>query len=516
MIENDKVNIKGGLSMDPKKILLADSGYTVRRIIELTITQEFGVELIVLESGEEIKQKLLENKPAIVLVDVNLPIIDGYDVCKFINNEESLKDTEVLLMISNVEEIDKTKAIGLKYNDVIKKPVDINFLTQKINSLLENSKESNNLKSNENSVSNEESLNFDDISIGEEDLLPPESDSNDNADLSSPILPSDEITQTRGEEEDLLVNKESDEDEELPNPFEDEEDTDSIKISDKEESKGDDLAWLPKEKVEIKEQFVQGTQSEAKEEGVEIEEKIEDYHKDIVTDEINVDKNVDDDVSDLEIKEELSQIEELEIDDKEESAEQVEYEIEHERSWADDISFENKSSNLKEKVYQEEKSLEAMMSGNFDDDSSAAIKGQISLDEPEESVEDKDKFFNPSEPLIEEEGATINDYIAKDVNIAETDVKQDVISESEEIEQNDDLDKPLAEEEIPHKEPSVNNQLEFTSEDKERIIASIEDKLTASLKEVLWDIIPPIAEKVIKSEIDKINENIENQLKDLQ
>ena len=93
--------------MKKEAIFLADNSYTIRRIVELSFAEEENVELISFENGLNLKDKLLEIKPRVVLVDIKLPEFNGYETCKFINETEELKDTQVFLMKGGFEPTDE-------------------------------------------------------------------------------------------------------------------------------------------------------------------------------------------------------------------------------------------------------------------------------------------------------------------------------------------------------------------------------------------------------------------------
>ena len=84
--------------MSKKTIVLADNSYTIRRIVELSFSEEENIELVSFENSINLREKLVELKPAIVLVDIKLPEFNGYDVCRFINSADSLKQTQVFLL----------------------------------------------------------------------------------------------------------------------------------------------------------------------------------------------------------------------------------------------------------------------------------------------------------------------------------------------------------------------------------------------------------------------------------
>jgi DNA-binding response OmpR family regulator len=123
--------------MSRKTIVLADNSYTIRRIVELSFSDETDIELVTFENGSNLKEKLVELRPQIILVDIKLPEFNGYEVCKFVQGSEALKQTKVFLLKGGFEPIDENLLQGLKYENIITKPFDSNALVSNIKKLLE-------------------------------------------------------------------------------------------------------------------------------------------------------------------------------------------------------------------------------------------------------------------------------------------------------------------------------------------------------------------------------------------
>jgi DNA-binding response OmpR family regulator len=123
--------------MSKNRIVLADNSYTIRRAVASSFADEENIELISLENGIGFRKKLLELKPEIVIVDVKFPKFNGYEVCRFINNTEALKDTKVYLLKGGFEPPDENSLKGLHFVDILKKPFDSNALVATIKNLLE-------------------------------------------------------------------------------------------------------------------------------------------------------------------------------------------------------------------------------------------------------------------------------------------------------------------------------------------------------------------------------------------
>jgi DNA-binding response OmpR family regulator len=118
--------------MGKKIIALADSSYTIRRIVELSFSEIENVEIKTYDNGSGLMEKLLDVKPQIVILDIKLPGINSYDVCKAINQSPELKSTKIYLLKGGFDPIDNTLVQQLTFEEVITKPFDSNNLVNTI------------------------------------------------------------------------------------------------------------------------------------------------------------------------------------------------------------------------------------------------------------------------------------------------------------------------------------------------------------------------------------------------
>jgi len=118
--------------MNKKAIVLADNSYTIRRIVELSFSEIENIEVRSFENGSGIKEKLLQLNPAVVIVDIKLPETNGYDICRFINETPTLNHCRVFLMKGSFEPVDNEMIKNLKYEDIVTKPFDSNALVSAV------------------------------------------------------------------------------------------------------------------------------------------------------------------------------------------------------------------------------------------------------------------------------------------------------------------------------------------------------------------------------------------------
>ncbi len=126
-----KTTIKSGNGLPVfkgKKVLVVDDD--IRNVFALVqILEEREIEVMEAENGE-VALELLKNNPDIdlVLMDIMMPVMDGYDAMKKIRNTKNIENIPIITLTAKAMKEDYTKAIDCGANDYISKPVDIDKL----------------------------------------------------------------------------------------------------------------------------------------------------------------------------------------------------------------------------------------------------------------------------------------------------------------------------------------------------------------------------------------------------
>ncbi len=121
----------------PKKLLLADSSITIQKVVELSLSDE-GFQVTSARDGDTAFRFAKEIKPDIVLADIFLPSIDGYELCKRMKAEPGLKDIPVILLVGKSDSFDMNKANLCGASDFINKPFESSELIEKVKTYSEN------------------------------------------------------------------------------------------------------------------------------------------------------------------------------------------------------------------------------------------------------------------------------------------------------------------------------------------------------------------------------------------
>lgn len=125
------------MTVNRQKILLADDSITIRKVVELTFADE-GIDVYSVADGDAAMQKFVEIEPDLVIADVNMPGMSGYQICEMIKQDESTSDIPVILLVGSFEPFDAGEASRVGSNYYFTKPFrSIRDLVGKVKEYLE-------------------------------------------------------------------------------------------------------------------------------------------------------------------------------------------------------------------------------------------------------------------------------------------------------------------------------------------------------------------------------------------
>lgn len=120
-----------------KTLLLADDSPTIQKVINLTFADE-GIDVITVGDGNAAIQKLREIKPDLVVLDVHMPGLNGYQICERIRQNTELSKVPVILLVGSFEPFDEDEAKRVGADDFLMKPFQsIRQLVSRVAALLE-------------------------------------------------------------------------------------------------------------------------------------------------------------------------------------------------------------------------------------------------------------------------------------------------------------------------------------------------------------------------------------------
>ncbi|MFC1703894.1 response regulator transcription factor [Candidatus Omnitrophota bacterium] len=119
-----------------KKILIVDDSEFDREIMKRFLTKAGYDNLVLAETGEEGLQKARTEQPDLIVLDVMLPKLDGFKICRMLKFDEKYKDIPILMCTSLAREADEATGFEVGANDYITKNFDPPDLIAKVKKLL--------------------------------------------------------------------------------------------------------------------------------------------------------------------------------------------------------------------------------------------------------------------------------------------------------------------------------------------------------------------------------------------
>lgn len=118
-----------------KKVLIADDEQNIVISLEFLLRRE-GFEVFVASDGIDALAKLRAEKPDLVLLDVMMPKMNGFDVCQALRADPDLAGTRVLMLTAKGRETEVSKGLGLGADAYMTKPFSTKELVVQVRALL--------------------------------------------------------------------------------------------------------------------------------------------------------------------------------------------------------------------------------------------------------------------------------------------------------------------------------------------------------------------------------------------
>ena len=113
------------------KILVVDDEEKNLRLMEALLIP-LGYEVILAQDGEEALEKVQETPPDVILLDVMMPGIDGFEACRRLKEDQQTAAIPVLLVTALTERQDRLTGIEAGANDFLTKPIDAHDLILRV------------------------------------------------------------------------------------------------------------------------------------------------------------------------------------------------------------------------------------------------------------------------------------------------------------------------------------------------------------------------------------------------
>lgn len=117
------------------KILVVEDSPMIQEIlIERLLLRDY--EVVAANNGQEAVELAQRERPDLILMDISLPVMDGWEATQCIRNIDNIKDTPIIALTAHALIEDRNKSLELGCNDFETKPINFSQLVLKMESLL--------------------------------------------------------------------------------------------------------------------------------------------------------------------------------------------------------------------------------------------------------------------------------------------------------------------------------------------------------------------------------------------
>ena len=125
----------------PRKILIVEDNEDNRELA-VKVLRNKGFETVTAVDGEEAIEKAVSEKPDLILLDISLPKLDGYEVAKRLKNMEEFKEIPIVAFTAHAMKGDREKVIAAGFEGYISKPINIREFPDQVKLYIRGKRES--------------------------------------------------------------------------------------------------------------------------------------------------------------------------------------------------------------------------------------------------------------------------------------------------------------------------------------------------------------------------------------
>jgi CheY-like chemotaxis protein len=117
------------------RILLVEDDDMIREVVSTTL-ELYDHSIVTADSGVAALERARSDKPELILMDVGLPLLDGYEATRRLKADDQTRSIPVIILTAAAGQEDRRKALAAGADEYEPKPIDFDRLMQKIETLL--------------------------------------------------------------------------------------------------------------------------------------------------------------------------------------------------------------------------------------------------------------------------------------------------------------------------------------------------------------------------------------------
>jgi DNA-binding response OmpR family regulator len=126
-----------------KRILIIEDDKDIAEAVRYNLEKEPGFSVTVAKTGDEGLNVACQTKPSLIILDIGLPGLSGYEICRTLQRDPQTRDISIVMLTARASESDKVLGLELGADDYITKPFGIRELVARVRSVMRRSEADN-------------------------------------------------------------------------------------------------------------------------------------------------------------------------------------------------------------------------------------------------------------------------------------------------------------------------------------------------------------------------------------
>jgi DNA-binding response OmpR family regulator len=118
------------------RVLVVEDERDIARLIKHTLERDTDLAVDIVERGDEALSSVSEEIPALVILDLNLPVLGGFEVCRILRSRPATAHVRIIMLTARATESDRVSGLELGADDYITKPFSPRELAARVKAVL--------------------------------------------------------------------------------------------------------------------------------------------------------------------------------------------------------------------------------------------------------------------------------------------------------------------------------------------------------------------------------------------
>jgi len=128
-----------GLGMPKNRVLIVEDEQDIAGLIKHTLERGAEAEAEIVSSGDAALKAVTEQPPDLIILDLNLPVLSGQDVCRILRSRSDARHVPIIMLTARTGEDDRVAGLELGADDYVTKPFSLRELTARVRAVLRRS-----------------------------------------------------------------------------------------------------------------------------------------------------------------------------------------------------------------------------------------------------------------------------------------------------------------------------------------------------------------------------------------